>query len=150
MNPCLLRPSPPWCRPLRVTVQILTTWGRWTSSNSILPRLRTPAATTSTTEKRSSTVGQRSFHQGRVRAGVSGLHQIHQAEDGPRGSTHLGRLLTGPSSRRQLLTPPCYLLGFFCAHNKRTVSTCMFQTSRCFRSLLSFIELIGIRCVGAG
>lgn len=37
------------------------------------------------------------FHPSCVRARVSGLHQVHQAEDWPRGSTHLGGLLTQQS-----------------------------------------------------
>lgn len=45
-----------------------------------------------------STVLQRSIHPGRVGARVSGFHQVHQAEDRPRGSTHLGRLLTDKTS----------------------------------------------------
>lgn len=39
---------------------------------------------------------QRSFHPGRIGARVPGFHQVHEAEDRPRGSTHLGRLLTDP------------------------------------------------------
>lgn len=37
---------------------------------------------------------QRSFHPGRLRTRVSGLRQVHKAENRPRGPTHLGRLLT--------------------------------------------------------
>lgn len=36
---------------------------------------------------------QCSFHPCCVRTGISRLHQVHQAEDWPCGSTHLGRLL---------------------------------------------------------
>ncbi|TWW72027.1 Origin recognition complex subunit 3 [Takifugu flavidus] len=38
---------------------------------------------------------QRSIHPGRLRTRVSGLRQVHKAENRPRGPTHLGRLLTG-------------------------------------------------------
>lgn len=37
---------------------------------------------------------QRSLHPGRVRTRVSGLHQVYEAENRPRGPTDLGRLLT--------------------------------------------------------
>lgn len=50
---------------------------------------------------------QRPFYPSCVRARVSGLHQVHQAEDWPRGSTHLGGLLTQQSQPNTHLNICC-------------------------------------------
>lgn len=119
------RPMPQWFLLLRGTIQILTIMGRWRKSNSILPVhqcffchalsafhyfeflihicLTSQQIFVWNPQRRNivpQLVLQCPFHQSCVRARISGLHQVHQTEDGPRGSTHLGRLLTRESKKK--------------------------------------------------
>lgn len=95
----VFRPTQQWSQLQRALTR--TVLGKWTKSSSILLWLFCDLTgkekeKTSLRNVAPQLAPQRSFHPGRIGAWVPGFHQVHEAEDRPRGSTHLGRLLTDP------------------------------------------------------